>query len=492
LPEITISGKFCINHQKGQGMRQTSINRVAIGKRIIGIFTLCVFGVTVFVACNSKNPVAPVTTTYQLTVQAGTGGMISVPSSSPVTVNNGAATTITTIPFCGFNFVKWTVVSGTATIADSSLTTTTVVLSSGDATVRADFVSSVLLFQLTVIAGAGGTITAPATQTIATRLDSTIIITAKANPGYVFSEWTDTSGNAVITFKNSASTTVKLSSGNATLQAGFIPIVSALTPIDISAFEKEQGANFKYYKGSWTALPDFFILTPDSSGPCDSIEVTEISHQSSNFGFVFDGYLSIPMDGEYTFYLKSSDGSVLLLNDSVIIRNDGIHSLPVEDSVVITLKQGTYLIGVQYFNAGSSSFLNVSYAYPSFGIDKQTISNQSLQRPSTAPVPKITITAPAGGETYNLGDIVHVQWTYKNSRAQVFVGVSVDSGKSYQNICNLALPTTVNSYDWQIPIGSDSLITQSAFIKVEEYPPFTLFGVSNSFSIAVALAKRKK
>jgi hypothetical protein len=465
-------------------MRQTNSNRATISKRIIGIFILCVFGVTVFVACNGKSPVAPQTTTYQLTVQAGTGGMISVPSISPVTVNKGAVTTITTTPFCGFNFVKWTVVSGTATFADSSLTTTTVVLSSGDAVVRADFVSSVVLFQLTVIAGAGGTITAPATQTIATCLDSTIIITAKANPGYVFSEWTDTSGNAVIAFKNSASTTVKLSTGNAVLHAGFIPIVSALTPIDISAFQKENGANYRYYEGSWTTMPDFSTLVPVSAGKCDSLDVNAIPHRTNNFGAVFYGYINVSIDGNYTFYVKSTDGCALLINDSLILSNDVVSASEIETSANVILQQGAYFIEVRYFNTGSAPNLNVSYECADVGLSRATINTDFISRPSTKPVPKITITSPTAGQAFHLGETMHVQWQYKNARAQVFVGMSTDSGKSYFNICNLAMPPDSTSYIWTIPASADSLVSQNVFVKVEEYPPFTLFGVSGQISIA--------
>ncbi len=345
-------------------------------------------------------------------------------------------------------------------------------------------------YQLTVIASAGGTITAPASPTVTVNKDAATTIRAQANAGYFFSEWTDTSGNASIAYKNSAYTTVKLVSGNAVLQAGFIPVVSGLTPIDISAFEKEAGANFSYFKGTWTALPDFHALTPDTSGPCDSLDVMALPHQSHNFGVVFTAYLSIPMAYDYTFYLRSSDGSQLLLNDSVIINNDSIHSSPVEDSATVYLSDypaPTYQIEVRYFDAGSSPSLGVGYACSDIGIDKQTIIG-ALSRPSTAPVPKISVTSPAGGEAYHLGDTIHVRWTYRNARGQVFASLSVDSGKTISLISPRAFPADTNWYNWQIPLGADTLITQSAFIEVDEYPPYNLFGKSNPFSIA---ARRK-
>jgi len=76
-----------------------------------------------------------------------------------------------------------------------------------------------------------------------------------------------------------------------------------------------------------------------------------------------------------------------------------------------------------------------------------------------------------------------VKWTYKNYRGQVYLQISVNGGKKYFNICNSAFPGTDSSYDWQIPLGADTLVSQNAVIMVKEYPPFAVNGVSNKFSI---------
>jgi len=340
------------------------------------------------------------------------------------------------------------------------------------------------MYQLTVSASTGGTISTPSGTVVSLSAGASTAIKAHANTGYAFSRWVVSGDNATVGYLNSASTTVKLAAGNDTVSAKFIAVPALPAQINIGDFQKEQGASFSYYKGTWTALPDFSALAPDSSGPCDSIDVASAAHMANNFGFVFNGYLSIPNDGEYTFYLKSSDGSALLINDSIIIRNDGIHASPVEDSAKVSLSQGDYLIAVRYFDANSTPFLNVSYAFTDFGIDKQTISNQSLQRPYSGPVAKIIVTNPKGGETFHIGDTVHVRWTYKNPRAQVFADISVDGGKSYELISPTAFPASVSSYDWKIPVGADSLISQQASIMIEEYPPFNVNGVSKTFSIA--------
>ncbi len=374
-------------------------NRSRIARRLPSIIGIC--GAALLVACSSKSPTAPSSTSYHLTISAMAGGAILAPSSSQVSAAPGTA----------------------------------------------------------------------------------IAIKAKANTGYAFARWIVAGDSVNVGYLNSSSTIVKLFSDTDTISAQFVSVPSLPNNVDNSAFQKENGGNFCYYKGSWTSLPDFSSLTPDSSGPCDSFDVKAVSHQSNNFGAVFTGYLNIPIDGSYTFYLTSSDGSALLLNDSAIIKNDGIHSAPVEDSATLSLSQGVYLIQVNYFDGGSAPFLNAGYACAQFGLTEATVASGTLTRPFTGPVSKITVTHPAGGETYHLGDTIHVAWIYKNPRGQVFVRMSVDNGLSFNLISLTAFPGNITSYDYTIPTNDDSLVTTSAIIQVSEYPPFNLSANSKKFSI---------
>jgi hypothetical protein len=364
---------------------------------------MCLSAFAVFIACNGKSPNAPVTVTYQLTVLAGTGGTITAPSSSPVTVNKDAATTITASP----------------------------------------------------------------------------------NTGYIFQKWTAAAECATIAYKNAASTIVRLTQGNDTVGAVFIPVPPGLNPFNPGDLGRlEAGVSYNYYTGAWTSLPVFSVLVPEASDSCGSFDVSEVPHRSTGFGIVFSGYINIPYDADYTFYVKSSDGSALLLNDSVIIDNDGIHSSPNEASATVTLAEGKYLISVQYFDATSSPACTISYACPSIGIDKTTISNGILYRPFTGPVPKIIIIRPAGGETYHLGDSLHVRWIYRYFDDMVYCDISIDNGANYTLISPYAFGhTDTNGHmDWKIPVN-DSLVTHQARIRVRDYPPGGDFCVSNAFSI---------
>jgi len=163
------------------------------------------------------------TTTYSLSVLPGSaGGVITAPATSPITVNQGAATPIMAAPNVGFNFVNWSVTSGAASIANPASLSTTVTLNSGNATVMANFVLKT--YQLVVAAGSGGSITAPVPSPITVNHGVATNIAAAPLSGFAFANWTVTSGTALIANPNSANTTVTLTSNNAAVQANFTPV----------------------------------------------------------------------------------------------------------------------------------------------------------------------------------------------------------------------------------------------------------------------------
>jgi len=339
--------------------------------------------------------------------------------------------------------------------------------------------------RLTVLAGAGGVVTTPSSATVSLADSGTIAIKASANAGYVFLKWTNVTECASIAYKNAASTTVRLLSGDDTIQAVFVPVVSGLKPVSLAPLGRlERGISYQYYTGSWMSLPDFSSLEPERSDSCGSFDLACVPHRQSDFGVVFSGYLDIPFSGDYAFYVKSSDGSALLLNDSLLVNNDGVHQDPEEDSATDSLSTGKYLVTVRYFARNSSPACTVRYACPSIGIEKQVVATEILSRPYTGPVSKIIITKPAGGESYRPGDSLHVRWIYRHFDHMVFCEISRDNGTSYAmlSVNAFAHTDTNGCLDWKIPDG-DSMITDQARIRVRDYPPGVNVSISNIFSI---------
>lgn len=127
----------------------------------------------------------------------------------------------------------------------------------------------------------------------------------------------------------------------------------------------ENGLDYKYYQGTWSALPDFASLTPTKTGTVTGLDFSP-RLQSQNFGFRYTGYVQVYFDGTYTFYTGSDDGSKLYIGNSLIVNNDGLHAL-VEKSGTIGLKAGKHAITVEYFQQGGADTLVVSYEHPAFG-----------------------------------------------------------------------------------------------------------------------------
>jgi hypothetical protein len=137
-----------------------------------------------------------------------------------------------------------------------------------------------------------------------------------------------------------------------------------------------NGLNYSYYEGSWTTLPNFDVLTPVKTGIVDRFTL-DPRNRSTNFGFVFSGWIQIDNPGTYTFYTSSDDGSQLFINGQRIVNNDGVHAMQ-ERSGTVQLSAGRHAIRVNYFQGTGAFGLTVSYAGP--GVSKQNIPNHVLFR----------------------------------------------------------------------------------------------------------------
>lgn len=146
----------------------------------------------------------------------------------------------------------------------------------------------------------------------------------------------------------------------------------ALGPADVNQLSSllEPGIKFDYYEGDWNVLPDFNSLTKLDSGITSLVELDN-GEQDDYYGFVFNGYVKIETDGEYTFYTKSDDGTKLYIDGVLIVTNDGTHGA-IEEQGSICLQPGFHEIKVEYFDkVGTNDVLQASYEGP--GVSKQEI-----------------------------------------------------------------------------------------------------------------------
>ncbi|MHC4735334.1 MAG: PA14 domain-containing protein [Planctomycetota bacterium] len=130
-----------------------------------------------------------------------------------------------------------------------------------------------------------------------------------------------------------------------------------------------KGLNYEYFEGYWTSVPNFDNYTPIREDIVDTFDITP-RQRNDYFGFRFTGFIEVPLNGVYTFYTASNDGSKLYISGALVVDNDGRHLMQ-ERSGSVYLDAGMHPITVEYFEYDDDEGLIVSYDGP--GILKKTI-----------------------------------------------------------------------------------------------------------------------
>jgi PA14 domain len=106
-------------------------------------------------------------------------------------------------------------------------------------------------------------------------------------------------------------------------------------------------------------LPDFTKLTPAGTLFTKSFNVKDrdftmgfpgVDARSEFFGIVYDGPLTVSKQGIYQIRLVSDDGARILIDDTLIVSNDGIHTFK-EVKQLVDLSAQVHSFHVEYFQA---------------------------------------------------------------------------------------------------------------------------------------------
>lgn len=139
--------------------------------------------------------------------------------------------------------------------------------------------------------------------------------------------------------------------------------VRAINANGESSYDKQgRGVDYAYYEtNSLSTLPNFNTLIPVQTGHVGNFSLG-MQLRGDNFAVKFDGFISVPYNGNYRFSTTSDDGSELYLNNNRIVNNDGLHGNQKVTSSNIFLNAGVqYPISVWYFEQGGSESLTVTY-----------------------------------------------------------------------------------------------------------------------------------
>ncbi len=146
---------------------------------------------------------------------------------------------------------------------------------------------------------------------------------------------------------------------------------SAFSSGDAPPPPPSMGLTYKFYKGTFDFLPNFNNLTPVQTGTTPNIDISvRPTNNDDQFAFAWEGYINIPVAGNYIFETISDDGSKLyfntLYNPTAVpaVNNDGLHAARSVKGSVMNLSSGSYPISITFFEKGGGETMEVYWTRP--------------------------------------------------------------------------------------------------------------------------------
>jgi predicted esterase len=207
----------------------------------------------------------------------------------------------------------------------------------------------------------------------------------------------------------------------------------------VTAAATFSGLNYSYYHGSFSVLPDFNTLTPITTGTMPNVDISSAT-QADNFAFMWDGYIDIPVAGNYTFETRSDDGSKVYIGGydpaNEVVDNDGLHGNRYREGTYNFPTAGAYPITITFFERTGGANMQLYWKNTAHGIgsSRQLIPDEAFG--SSFVMPCCAPTAPsnlaAAGVAYNRID---VSWSDSSNNETGFqIYRSTNSGQNYTPI----------------------------------------------------------
>jgi len=139
-----------------------------------------------------------------------------------------------------------------------------------------------------------------------------------------------------------------------------IVVVDQWQPAAASPGATQPGLAYNIYAGEWNELPDLSSLTPIVSGLSSSISAD--SQGYPYYAVAWDGFIDVPADGGYTFYLLDPDGARLVIDGKEVAKTGppfaqvcGSPGNAMRYAVVsLGLRAGKHAIHIEGLNSGSN------------------------------------------------------------------------------------------------------------------------------------------
>lgn len=145
-----------------------------------------------------------------------------------------------------------------------------------------------------------------------------------------------------------------------------------------SAYKKvafNAGIQYKYYVDHWRKIPNFLKLTPERTGIIEKFSLNEVKNNKDHYAILMFSSINIKEAGAYIFYIGSNDGSQLIVDNELLIDNDGEHGYQVRSGKV-NLEKGQHTMELRYFQSGGGQELKVLWQGP--GFEKREMTKEDL------------------------------------------------------------------------------------------------------------------
>ncbi len=161
--------------------------------------------------------------------------------------------------------------------------------------------------------------------------------------------------------------------------AVILPVILLASSVASSAAEREAGLIVRFYQigHGMQQMPD---LVPDQlPNAVKTIPTLELRTDrgdfapfEGNFYTEVEGFITVGQAGNYTFRLISDDGSMLWIDDRLVINHDGPHGAVPKDGE-IELTAGEHKLRVAHFESGGEEHLELQWRPPGAEADEFTL-----------------------------------------------------------------------------------------------------------------------
>jgi arylsulfatase A-like enzyme len=142
-----------------------------------------------------------------------------------------------------------------------------------------------------------------------------------------------------------------------------VPAVTVSKPL--------PGIEWRAYVGAFPWVPELTTLKSASSGITNAPTVS-VRPCDSDFGLLFTGYLDVPGDGDYSFYLTADTGALLRIHEATLIDADYHYRAGTERSATISLKAGKHPFRL-YYTHGAQGLPALGLQWSGPGLAKQVV-----------------------------------------------------------------------------------------------------------------------